>query len=133
MPAPKKKVTPAGGTSRPVKQGRTTATESAAAAKLYKPAKVTLKEAQQNVARKKAIASAESKRAGIALKDYNSMQAKRAAGGTAAMPRGKKEVLAGLGYSEARDKAAAALRGYGSGIKTAARLKAQEAKAKKTK
>jgi hypothetical protein len=133
MPAPKKKITPAGGSSRPVKQGRMTASETSAAAKSYKPTKVTLKEAQQNVVRKKSIASAESKRAGIALKDYNSMQAKRAAGGTAAMPRGKKEVLAGLGYAESRDKAAAALRGYGSGIKTAARLKAQEAKTKKTK
>lgn len=130
MPAPKKKVKPAGGKAKPEKMGRTTASETDAAMKLYKPKKMTSAEARANVARKKAKASSESKMSARFLKEYKAKQAKRSAGGNAASPRNQREVLLGLGYAEARDAAAASLRGYGSGIKTAARIKNQKAKKK---
>lgn len=131
MPAPKKKTPPAGGRANPEKMGRVTATESEATMKLYKEKKMTAAEARANVKRKRVIASTSARQSAAALEKYNSMQAKRAAGGNAASPRGQREVLAGLGYAEARDASAAALRGYGSGIKTAARIRNQEAKKKK--
>lgn len=131
MPAPKKKTPPAGGKAKPEKMGRVTATESEATMKLYKEKKMTSAEARANVARKKAKASSDSKISKNFLKQYNEKQAKRAAGGNAASPRNQREVLLGMGYAEARDSAAAALRGYGSGVKTAARIRLQESKKKK--
>lgn len=131
MPAPKKKTPPAGGKAKPEKMGRVTATESEATMKLYKEKKMTAGEARANVKRKKAEATLYSQQSARALKEYKEKQAKRAAGGTAASPRNQREVLLGLGYAEGRDYAAAALRGYGSGIKTAARIRNQEAKKKK--
>jgi hypothetical protein len=131
MPVPKKKTPPAGGKANPEKMGRVTASETEATMKLYKEKKMTAGEARANVKRKKVIAAINSQQSARALKEYKEKQAKRAAGGNAASPRNQREVLLGLGYAEGRDAAAAALRGYGSGIKTAARIKNQEAKKKK--